>query len=89
MRFNVYLPDYLQQEFDEFAAGRSRSAAVRDAILLAVRLEPIMRRLDRIEARLSGAAVSFAAAPSAVPQDTAEVLRRTIAAEPAGFIDDD
>ena len=86
MRVNIYLPDDLVADLDRFAAGRSRSAAVRDAILLAVRLGPVLQRLDRIEARLS-------AGPSQVPAqptlEATDVLRRTIGAEPPGFIDDD
>lgn len=37
------------------SSGLDRSAAVRQAIVLAARLHPLIERLDRIEARLNGA----------------------------------
>lgn len=91
MRFNIYLPDDLVTVLDKLAAGRSRSAAVRDAILLAARFSPVLRQLDRIEALLKGVSLTNPG-PPAIPlqgQDSADVLQRTMAAEPAGFIDDD
>lgn len=53
--------------------GRSQSVAVRDALLLAAGLAPIVDRLDRIEARLAAgpAAAAVSDTTSAPDPDTA------------------
>ena len=93
MRLSVYLSDDLAEALDRFAGGRSRSAAVRDAVLLAVNLVPIKQQLDRIEMRMTQLERSHrGTAPAMSPSVRAsavEALQRTVAAEPAGFIDDD
>lgn len=89
MRLNVYLPDEVVQELDRLYPGKSRSSAVREAIELAINLDPVIKRLDRIDAKLAGAVLTPTPMLATETPDAAEALRRTIAAEPAGFIDDD
>lgn len=89
MKIAVRLDDETLRLLDDLAAGKTRSAAIRDAIHFAARLTPLVQRLDRIEKRLLNAPLRQLDTPPVETPDAAEALRRTIAAEPAGFIDDD
>lgn len=88
VRLNIYLSDKDVVALDLWRAGRSRSQAVRDAVRLAIWLQPLVERLDRIEARLDESEPRKAGATP--PEEGQAHLAAVIAASrTAGFIVDD
>lgn len=79
MRLSVRLPPEAVRALDTLAAGRSRSDAVRDAILLAAQFEPVINRLDRIEAMLASGVAVTTAAPMQVTDDAEVAARQAVA----------
>ncbi len=89
MRITVRLAPEVVQALDTLAAGRSQSDAVRDAILLAARLSPILARLDRIEAALASGVVLETGSQPEGSRNQDDAARQVIATLGAWGADDD
>ena len=90
MRITVRLSQETVDALDRWAAGRLRSDAVRDAIVLAAQMRPILDRLDAIEGQLkvlTGGSADAPPHPAPVPNDA--VARTIAAALGSGFLDED
>lgn len=76
----VRLDDETLAALEELARGRSKSAAIREAILLAARLAPVLQRLDRIESLLAGGAFQPTPMPPNAADPAAEATRAAVLA---------
>lgn len=79
MRFSVYLAQEDLHLLDRLAAGRSRSQVIRDALRLMARMEPVINRLDRIEAMLASGVAVATTAPMQVTDDAEVAARQAVA----------
>lgn len=77
-RYNVRLDPAAEAALEEMRHGLSYSRAIREAVLLAHRLQPVVERLDRIEAALAQGAVPVQVPVPKPDVDMQAVLRNVM-----------